>query len=98
MWRHGLGSQRWAAQSGCAGLLADQKSDSVGAQCTAVAPGKQQIAGLCGSFSQPSAQHSGGLRGQWGDAFLAAFPEAPHVRTRSQDQIGAAQGSDLGNS
>jgi hypothetical protein len=63
-------------------VLDQQPSDGVAAEAAAAAGREQRIIGVASALLPPDAQDLGGLRGQRGDALLAAFAVAMQVRAR----------------
>ena len=93
--RDGLGLQGFAPLCGRGGVLGDEPLDRVGAEMPAVAGGEQRGGRVTGMFAQPGADHGSHLPGQRGDAFLAPFAAAAHVRAGSELNVTAIEAGEL---
>src|SRR6266702_1940145 len=84
---------RVACLCGC-GMLSDQVLDGVGGQPPARNGREQRVAGVAGLLAEPAADYGGDVRGERGDAVLAALSVAAHGRPGSGPDIAAGLGGE----
>jgi hypothetical protein len=73
VWRDVLAGQGGAVLSGVLGVEGDASFDSVVAEASSGAGGKQRLVGVVAAFPEPGAQDRGGGRGERHASLLAAL-------------------------